>query len=97
MKEVRTADGSETDRAKIKVMDFFVSRGFCNADCIRLVVVPRSVGTARIFVVAAPLSWDNLNEILTKTGVSSKNPLIPTVWVKASQTGSQNATEAHPI
>ena len=81
MKEVRTADGSETDRAKIKVMDFFVSRGFC----IRLVVVPRTVGTALIFVVAAPLSWNN--DILTKTGLSSNNPLIPTVRLKASQTG----------
>ena len=35
MQEVRIADESETDRAKIKVMDFFESQGFW----IRLVVV----------------------------------------------------------
>ena len=83
-------DGTETDKAKIKQIDFLVSRGFF----IRLVVVPRTVGTALIFAVAAPLSWDELSDILAKTGVSDKNPLIPTVRVRASQTGSQNAAEA---
>ena len=48
VQEVRTMDGTETDKAKIKQIDFLVSRGFF----IRLVVVPRTVGTALIFVVA---------------------------------------------
>ena len=76
VQEIRTNLGTETDIAKIKQIDFFT----------RLVVVPRAVGAAFIPVVA-PISWETLNDILTKTGLSSNNPLIPTVRLKASQTG----------
>ena len=87
---IRTEDGTETDKAKISKMDFFTERGFS----VRIVVVPKAVGTALIFVVAARMSLDKLKVILEKTNVSERNPLIPTVGVKASQTVSQNAAEA---
>ena len=46
-----------------------------------------------VFVVAAPMSLANLRVILEKKQVSERNPLIPTVGIRASQTGSQNAAE----
>jgi hypothetical protein len=82
---VRTKDGTETDKAIISKMDFFVERGFS----IRLVVVHQTVGTALIFVVGAPMCLDKL-----KTNVSEKNPLTPKVGVKASLTGNQQAAKA---
>ena len=56
-------------------------------------MVPRAVGTALVFVVAAPMSLAKLKVILEKNQVSERNPLIPTVGVRASQTGNQNAAE----
>jgi hypothetical protein len=44
-------------------------------------------------MVVAPVSLNKLMDILDKKGIS-ENPLIPTVGVKASQTGNQHPAEA---
>ena len=86
---IRTEDGTKTDPAAIAKMDFFTERGFS----VRVGVVPRAVGTALVFVVAAARSLEKLKVILEKNTVSERNPLIPTVGVRASRMGKHNAAE----
>ena len=81
---VRTEDGTETDKAIISKMAIYTERGFS----VRIVVVPRAVETALIFVVAAPMCLDKLKTILDKTNLSGRNPLIPTVGSKQARLGT---------
>ena len=72
---------------------FFVERGFS----VRIGIVPRAMVEALIYVVVAPVSLSKLMDILDKKGISETNPLIPTVGVKANQTGNQHPAEAKYI
>ena len=93
MEGLRTETGTETDTAAIAKTKFFVERGFS----VRIGIVPRAVGEALIYVVAAPVSLSKLMDILDKKGISETNPLIPTAGVKANQTGNQHPAEAKYI
>ena len=76
---LRTESGTETDKAAIAKMKFFVDRGFS----VRIGIVPRGVGDDLIYVVVAPMSLSKLMDILDKKGISETNPLLPMVGVKA--------------
>ena len=58
-KESEQKMGQRLTKAKISKMYFFTERGFSD----RIVVVPKAVGTALIFVVAARMSLDKLKVI----------------------------------
>ena len=49
---LRTETGTETDIAAIAKTKFFVDRGFS----VRIGTMPRAVGEALIYMVAAPVS-----------------------------------------
>jgi hypothetical protein len=86
MAGLRTEAGTETDITAIAKTKFFTDRGFC----IRIGIVPRTVGEALLYVVAAPVSLNQLTDILVKKGLTETHPHIPTVGVKANQTETSN-------
>jgi hypothetical protein len=86
---LKTETGTETEKAAIVKMKFFVDRGLS----VRIGIMPRGVGEALIYVVPAPVSLNKLTDILDKKEISGTNPLIPTVGVKASQTGNKHPSE----
>ena len=47
--------------------------------CLRLVLIPRSVGTATLFLDFVPVNLATLKEHCLKKGISLKNPGIPTL------------------
>ena len=92
-KGLRTEAGTETDAAVIAKHKFFTERGFC----MRIGIVPRAAGEALLYVVAAPVSLSRMSDILSKKGLSVNHPHIPTVGVKASQSGTSYPAEARYI
>ena len=46
--------------------------------CARLVVMPKSVGTATLYLDIVPVKLEDLMEMCTKKKISLKNPFIPT-------------------
>jgi hypothetical protein len=92
-KGLRTEAGTETDALVIAKHKFFTERGFC----MRIGIVPRAAGEALLYAVAAPVSLSRMSDILTKKGLTENHPHIPTVGVKASQSGTSYPAEARYI
>ena len=47
--------------------------------CIRLVILPRAVVTAKLFIDIVPVKLDTLREHCEEKGFSLKHPCIPTL------------------
>jgi hypothetical protein len=70
----KDGEDESKDELVMSTMEGLGTKGMC----ARLVVMPKSVGTAILYLDIAPVNLEELVQMCTKKKVSLKNPFIPT-------------------
>ena len=70
---------------KIKKVEGLGTKGIC----IRLVLLPRLVGTAVLFIDIVPIKLATLREHCVEKGISLKHPCIPTLSSRIEMKGGE--------